>query len=89
MPLMDHLGPELAKDGAVVAEVVKGNLEGVTLPDIVGVIAVRTVQDAFDTQGFGQWKPNTDYTKNWKGSDQPLIDSRQLLAAVNYAVVPA
>ena len=89
MPLMDHLGPELAKESTMLGKVISGEIEGVTLPDFVGVVAVRTVQDAFDTGGFGQWQPNAPKTEAWKQGSMPLIDTTQLRDSVQYATVPA
>lgn len=53
----------------------------------LGVAAVKAVQDAFSSGGFGQWPPNTDETAAKKGSSAPLIDTGQLRRAVDYEVV--
>lgn len=89
VPIGEHLGPELAKESKIVGKVIEGKVEGVTLADVVGVIAVRTVDDAFATGGFGQWQPNSERTTEWKGSSQPLIDSNQLRDSIAYDLVPA
>lgn len=89
VPIGEHLGPELSKDSKIVVDIIAGKVEGVTLADVVGVIAVRTVDDAFATGGFGQWQPNSERTTEWKGSSQPLIDSNQLRDSIAYDLVPA
>jgi hypothetical protein len=45
------------------------------------------VQEAFDTRGFGSWKPNAPETVELKGSDAPLIDSAQMRHAVDSRAV--
>lgn len=53
----------------------------------LGLVAEGIIQDAFATNGFGQWKPNAPSTVAAKGSSAPLIDSGQLRAAVSSEVV--
>lgn len=53
----------------------------------VGIAAENLVQEAFDTRGFGSWKPNAPETIALKGSDAPLIDSSQMRHAVDSRVV--
>lgn len=53
----------------------------------VGVAGENLIQEAFDTQGFGEWTPNAPLTVELKGSDAPLIDSGQLRHAVDSRAV--
>lgn len=85
---MDHLGPEIAKGSELIGQAIEGEFEGLTLPDVVGAMAVRTIHDAFDTSGFGQWQSNAPKTEEWKGSSMPLIDSNQLRDSIEYETVP-
>ncbi len=55
--------------------------------DRVGIAGENLVQDAFDTRGFGSWKPNAPLTVELKGSDSPLIDTAQLRRAVDSRAV--
>lgn len=53
----------------------------------VGIVAEETIQEAFATRGWGQWKPNADYTVKQKGSDSPLIDTGQLRRSITSKVI--
>jgi hypothetical protein len=53
----------------------------------VGVAGENLVQEAFETRGFGSWKPNAASTIALKGSDSPLIDEGQMRRAVDSRVV--
>ena len=53
----------------------------------LGVAAVKAIQQAFDTSGFGTWEPNAPSTQAKKGSASPLIDTGQLRRAVTFQVV--
>jgi len=44
----------------------------------IGQAAVTTVHQAFDSGGFGEWKPSK------KSSGKTLIDSGQLMKSINY-----
>lgn len=48
----------------------------------VGHAAENAVQQAFASRGFGSWAPDKPATIARKGSDSPLIDTRQLSRAV-------
>lgn len=52
----------------------------------VGMVAEETIQEAFSTNGFGNWKENAEYTKEKKGSSSPLIDTGQLRRAITSRV---
>lgn len=54
---------------------------------ILGIAAEGFVHKAFDTGGFGHWAPNAPSTIAAKGSDKPLIDTRQLERSITSDVV--
>lgn len=53
----------------------------------VGLVAEETIQEAFSTNGFGQWKPNAPMTVEKKGSSSPLIDTGQLRRSITSKVM--
>lgn len=53
----------------------------------VGIYAETFVQKAFETRGFGQWKPNSPVTIDRKGSSSPLIDTGALRRSVSSEVI--
>lgn len=53
----------------------------------LGIAGENLVQEAFDTRGFGSWKPNAPLTIALKRSDAPLIDKGELRRAVDSRVV--
>lgn len=55
--------------------------------DRVGIAGENLVQEAFDSRGFGSWKPNAPLTIELKGSDAPLIDTAQMRHAVDSRAV--
>lgn len=54
---------------------------------IIGAAAEAVIQDAFESGGFGKWKPLSPITKLKKGSSQILIDSAQLRKSITSEVV--
>lgn len=52
----------------------------------IGIQARNYVIDAFDTSGFGNWQPNSEYTINMKGSSKPLIDTGALKQSITWVV---
>lgn len=56
----------------------KGKIDLMGMAIILGANCVEAIQDAFDTQGFGQWTPNAPSTIKKKGSSSPLIDTGAL-----------
>ncbi len=82
MPLTMQLSKNLEKSGAFDEDVIKQVMkDGSTIPwaQKVAVIAENTVQDAFDTGGFGQWKPsNMTHKKN----HQTLVETAQLRESI-------
>jgi hypothetical protein len=49
----------------------------------IGIAAEGVIQDAFDSNGFGQWKPNAESTIAQKDSDSPLIDTGLLRKSIS------
>lgn len=53
---------------------------------MLGVMGEQVIDDAFGTGGFGTWAPNSDATKERKGSDAPLIDKAFLRKSITSKV---
>lgn len=53
---------------------------------VLGVLGEQVVDDAFATRGFGTWAPNSEATKERKGSDSPLIDKAFLRKSITSKV---
>ena len=63
--------------------------EGGLLKDLayaVGTSALEQIQEAFQTEGFGEWAENRPATIKAKGSESPLIDTGRLRNAITYKV---
>jgi phage gpG-like protein len=83
MPISTYFPKRLedsgAMDAATLKEVILNKSFGVWLQKIA-VLAEATVQEAFDTQGFGTWPGWADgYTNN---SGQVLVDTGQLRRSI-------
>ena len=48
----------------------------------LGIAAEVRIDDAFASEGFGTWAPNTAFTIKKKGSDMPLIDTGSLRRSI-------
>jgi len=57
-----------------------------SLAIMIGTAAVEQIQESFNTDGFGQWAPNSPYTVAQKGSAKPLVDTGSLRQAITYEV---
>ncbi len=57
-----------------------------SLAIMIGVSAVEQIQDAFDSNGFGEWAANSALTIAQKGSAMPLVDTGSLRQAITYEV---
>jgi hypothetical protein len=87
-------GPILQKAKEILADVVRYAAadirEGSTRAALskLGVACETVVGNAFDTGGFGQWKPLTNYTieRKIQHNPQPLINTRQLQRAITSVV---
>lgn len=55
--------------------------------NLIGIMASKSVDAAFETEGFGTWAPNSEKTQEWKGSSKPLIDSSQLRQSISHRVI--
>lgn len=86
MPLSEHLGPRIEKSGAadkdVLAEVIAS---GTMVPWLqkIAILAESIVHEAFDTGGFGKWKPSD--MKN-KKNQQTLVETQQLRNSITWDV---
>lgn len=63
--------------------------EGGLLKDLayaVGASALEQIQEAFKTEGFGEWAENSTATIKAKGSSSPLIDTGRLRKAITYKI---
>lgn len=87
MPLETKLILKINQIGKAVwrALLLRAGLE--TALEELGVTAQNTVQEAFETGGWGQWAPLKPRTIARKGSSAILIDSGQLRRAVSHEVV--
>lgn len=52
----------------------------------LGRQAVIAMEDAFDTQGYGQWQDNAAYTIRQKGRNEPMVDTGELRKSYRYEV---
>lgn len=85
MPLVENLKPTL--DVSRLRAIMTTSMSGEELLDAVGRSGVETVNDAFDTGGFGQWPSLHHTTVEAKGNDIILIDSGELRESVAHRVV--
>ena len=60
----------------------KGDIKAIF--EDIGIACESKIQEAFDTRGFGAWKPNTESTIKKKGSSAPLIDDGTLRRAITH-----
>ena len=61
-----------------------GDLESLAI--MIGAGAVETINEAFESEGFGQWQPDNPYTTERKGSGRPLQDTGKLKKSISYEV---
>lgn len=84
MPIQEkskEIQKKILKKKAMVEEAMADG-DGVFLYDILGIEAEVAVQGAFESQGYGKWKPNETSTILNKGSGSPLINSGQLRESI-------
>ena len=101
IPARSFLQMPLTKKNAVISELKKQldtkDLEDIisyfgktgdlmTLAVMLGASAVEVVMQAFDTSGWGQWKPDSPFTIAMKGSANPLQDKGNLQGAITFEV---
>lgn len=58
----------------------QGDIRGIFVD--IGIAGEARIQEAFDTAGFGQWRPLSEVTIERKGSDAILIDTGALRQAI-------
>lgn len=82
--------PIETKQGEIQKDVEKHAQEHLEKGDVkaifedIGISCEAQIQSAFDTRGFGSWKPNADSTVKKKGSSAPLIDDGTLRKAITH-----
>lgn len=87
IPIMDNLNKRLEAAGALTSETLNAVVAtGSFIPWLkkVVVVAEGIVLEAFDTGGFGKWKPS-DMAK--KKNHQTLVETQQLRNSVTSEVV--
>ena len=57
-----------------------------SLAILIGASAVEQIQEAFASEGFGEWEANSPLTVASKGSAMPLIDKGRLRGAITYEI---
>jgi hypothetical protein len=73
---------KLPKDKDGVFQVVKNQSAQIILMKL-GVLAKAIILQAFDTRGFGRWKPSQMQYKKVK---QTLVETQQLRNSINFRV---
>tara|TARA_Y100001963_G_scaffold17759_1_gene21933 strand:- start:27502 stop:27972 length:471 start_codon:yes stop_codon:yes gene_type:complete len=86
MPLIMKLDEELKNSGffnkKTFAQALKE--DGIfTIMNKIGILSVRIVEDAFDSEGFGMW-PSSDMST--KENEQTLTETGQLRRSISYEV---
>lgn len=56
------------------------------LANAVGFGAVQQINEAFETGGFGEWTPDSEFTIAQKGSSQVLVDTGRLARSITYEI---
>lgn len=90
MPLQTRLEPKIKEKKSLTSdELEKAMANGKTeeFAKKVGIVAEEVIQEAFATNGFGEWAPNAPMTKELKGSSSPLIDTGQLRRSISSKVI--
>lgn len=86
MPIAEHLDERMLVAGAFNVETLKTVIQEKRLDEWVkklGILAEAIVQEAFDTGGFGKWKPS-DMSR--KKVHQTLVETSQLRRAITSEV---
>jgi len=76
------IAKEAGKGSASLVE--KGNM--VKILEQIGLACKVAILNAFESAGFGNWKPDKPSTIRRKKSSSPLIDTSQLRRSIDYAV---
>jgi hypothetical protein len=87
MPIAEKFFPALKSAGAFGPRAIEDVLKQKTfIPwlEKCGVVALAVIQDAFNTGGFGKWKPSDMRRKR---NHQTLVETQQLRNSITYEVV--
>ena len=85
-PLSEKFPGALESSGAFTPEAFKDCIKQKSMLPYVekmAVVAVATIQEAFDTGGFGRWKPSKMAGKKVK---QTLVETQQLKRSVTWEI---
>jgi phage gpG-like protein len=86
VPIADHLTKKMEDSGALDSEVLKEVIaQGTVEPWLrkVAILAESIVIEAFDTGGFGKWKPSVMTSKK---NHQTLVETKQLRDSITTMV---
>lgn len=86
VPLADHLTKEMENSNILTDEHLKKVIATKSIVpwiEDVGMIALKIVLEAFDTCGFGKWKPSE---MRYKKIKQTLVETTQLRDSISYVV---
>lgn len=87
VPLIDNLNKRLAQSGVLTKKSIDEAIKTGTLMPImkkIGIVAEDVVLGAFDSGGYGNWKPSN--MKN-KKNHQTLVETQQLRNSITNEVV--
>ena len=90
MPLMTHFYDKLVSKKSLTKKEFEKAVKNGKADDFarkVGLVAEETIQEAFATRGWGNWKENAPYTVMKKGSDSPLIDTGQMRRSITSKII--
>ena len=65
----------------------KNQLTLINFAVVLGANCIEAIQEAFETQGFGEWEPNAPSTIAQKHSSSPLIDTGALRQKITAEIV--
>ncbi len=87
VPLINHLNKRLIESGVLGKDEIKEAIKSGTMIPVmlkVGIVAEQIVADAFDTGGFGEWRPSN---MSKKQNHQTLVETQQLRDSITSEVV--
>ena len=87
VPIADHFFTKMKSAGAYKPEVIAEVLKTASFRpwlEKAGAVALGVVQDAFNSGGYGKWKPSDMRRKRNK---QTLVESQQLRNSITYEVI--
>lgn len=89
IPISENLNKRLESSGALDKDVLDQVIKaGTIIPWLtnVAILAQSIVLEAFDTNGFGKWKPLNPKTLERKKVKQTLVETQQLRNSITYEV---